>query len=303
MEQKSIEKFLASPGSDGAAVAVQHRALPSALARPLHGEDKRVRVSLVIPALNEARNLPHVLTRIPDCVDEVVLVDGGSRDGTVEVARELCPAVRVVGQTRKGKGNALRSGFEAACGDMIVMMDADVSMDPAEIPLFVGALLGGADLAKGSRFLQGGGTADMQTYRRLGNMAFVWMVRAMFGGKYSDLCYGYAAFWKDILPRLDLDSDGFEIETLMNIRALRTGLRIVEVPSFEYRRLYGEGRLRTIPDGFRVLRTILRERGRQAPARAEIDVLEVWSKKAASNGQRPPAEHGTLLAAATGRRR
>jgi glycosyltransferase involved in cell wall biosynthesis len=165
----------------------------------------------------------------------------------------------VVYQEGKGKGAALRTGFRTATGDIIVMLDADGSTSPAEIPAFVGALLTGADFAKGSRFLQGGGTADMPLYRKLGNWSFVLAVRALFGGRYTDLCYGYNAFWARVLPHLDLDADGFEIETMMNVRVLGAGLRIVEVPSFEAKRVYGTGRLRTIPDGSRVVKTILKE--------------------------------------------
>jgi len=216
-------------------------------------------VTVVIPALNEAQNLPHVLPRIPDWVHEVLLVDGHSTDGTAEVARKLLPGIRIVTQEGRGKGAALRSGFAAASGEIIVMLDADGSTDPGEIPAFVGALLAGADFAKGSRFLQGGGTADMPRYRQMGNWSFVRMVRMLFGGSYSDLCYGYNAFWRRVLPALYLDGDGFEIETMMNVRALRAGLRIHEVPSYESLRIYGTGRLRAIPDGWRVVRTILRE--------------------------------------------
>jgi glycosyltransferase involved in cell wall biosynthesis len=219
-----------------------------------------LRVSTVIPALNEAENLAHVLPYIPAWVGEVVLVDGHSTDDTVAVARELRPDVRIVTQRGKGKGDALQCGFEAATGDIIVMLDADGSTDPAEIPLFVGALLAGADFVKGSRFLQGGGTADMPLYRKLGNWSFVLGVRMLFGGSYSDLCYGYNAFWRHVLPHLNLYGSGFEIETIMNVQALRAGLKVVEVPSFEAERVYGEGRLRAFPDGWRVLKTIVRER-------------------------------------------
>ena len=217
-------------------------------------------VSAVIPALNEAENLSYVLPRIPSFVDEVLLVDGHSTDGTVEVARRLRPDIRVVQQQGRGKGAALRTGFAAAKGDIIVMLDADGSTNPAEIPAFVAALLAGADFAKGSRFLQGGGTSDMPFYRRWGNAAFVGLVRLLFGGEFSDLCYGYNAFWARVLPTLNLDGDGFEIETMMNVRALVAGLKIAEVPSFEAERVYGEGRLKTFPDGWRVLKTIFKER-------------------------------------------
>ena len=216
-------------------------------------------VSVVIPAKNEAKNLPHVLPLIPEWIYEVLLVDGNSTDGTVEVSRQLRPNIRIVQQQGRGKGAALRSGFAAATGDIIVMLDADGSMNPGEIPAFVGALLTGADFAKGSRFLQGGGTFDMSWLRFLGNLGLTWLVRLAFGGQYSDLCYGYNAFWRHTLPRLDLCADGFEIETQMNVRALHKKLKVFEVPSFEALRIHGESNLNTFRDGWRVLKTIISE--------------------------------------------
>lgn len=226
-------------------------------------------VSVVIPTINEAPNLPHVLPRIPAWVHEVVLVDGRSTDDTVAVARRLLPQVRIVHQTGKGKGDALRAGFAAASGDIIVMLDADGSTDPAEIPVFVGGLLAGADFVKGSRFLQGGGTADMSYFRRFGNWCFVVASRVMFGARYSDLCYGYNAFYSRVLSQLQLDGDGFEIETMMNVRALRAGFKVAEVPSFEALRIHGTSNLRAIPDGWRVLKTLIKERLRPASRRQE----------------------------------
>jgi len=139
------------------------------------------------------------------------------------------------------------------------MIDADGSMDPGEIPRFVDALLGGADMAKGSRFLSGGGTRDMPAYRQWGNGAFVTFVNLVFGSRYTDLCYGYAAFWRRKVAALRLDCDGFEVETVLNVRALRADWKVQEVPSFEAERVYGTGRLRTIPDGWRVLKALFRE--------------------------------------------
>jgi glycosyltransferase involved in cell wall biosynthesis len=217
-------------------------------------------VSVVLPAMNEEKNLEHVLPYIPNWVHEIILVDGRSTDKTVEIAQRLCPNnLKVVHQMGRGKGNALREGFAAASGDIIVMIDADGSMSPKEIPLYVGALLSGADFVKGSRFLQGGGTKDMEFFRYLGNLGFTLCVRLLFGGSYSDLCYGYAAFWKHTLVKLDLMSDGFEIETEMNVRALRVGLKVVEVPSFEAKRIHGISNLNTMKDGFRVLQQIVKE--------------------------------------------
>ena len=232
-------------------------------------------VSLVVPALNEARNIPHVFERIPEDVHQVVLVDGRSVDDTVAVARKLRPDVCVVSQTRKGKGNALACGFEAATGDVIAMVDADGSADPAEIPQFVAALLDGADFAKGTRFLPGGGSADITRLRAHGNQALTTFFNLAYRRRYSDLCYGYNVFWRRHLPVLGLDAasplaedgspswgDGFEIETLIHVRVARARLRVVEVPSFEYKRIHGVSNLNAVRDGLRVVRTIFAERAR-----------------------------------------
>lgn len=217
------------------------------------------RVSVIVPTVNEAKNLPHVLPRIPGWVDEVILIDGNSADGTVGVARSLLPDIVVIEQPRLGKGAALAAGFAAARGDILITLDADGSADPAEMAGFVGALLAGADFVKGSRFLQGGDTRDMEWYRRLGNWGLLQLVRLRFGGRFSDLCYGYNAFWRDVLPHLRVEgATGFEIETHMNIRALQAGLAVAELPSREHPRVHGVSNLRTFPDGWRVLKTIAR---------------------------------------------
>lgn len=219
-----------------------------------------VRVSVVVPTLNEAENVTEVLPTIPPWVHEVLLVDGGSTDGTVEAARAARPDLRVVTELRPGKGVALQTGWREATGDIIVTIDADGSTNPGEIPAFVGLLLAGADMVKGSRFLHGGGTDDMGPLRRTGNWGLTRLVRVLYGGHYTDLCYGYNAFWRHAIPCFEGDADGFEIETFMNVRALRDGLKVAEVPSFELSRIHGQSNLRTFADGWRVLRTIFRER-------------------------------------------
>ena len=217
-------------------------------------------VSVVIPAKNEARNLEHVLGTIPDWVDEIVLVDGHSADDTVAVAQRLCPAVRIVHQQGYGKGDALQAGFAAAKGEIIVMMDADGSTDGKEILRFVGALVTGADFAKGSRFASGGGSDDITFSRHLGNKILSGLVNSLFGTRYTDLCYGYNAFWAKHLSKLDLNCDGFEIETVMNVRAAKAGLAIQEIPSYEHLRLHGMSNLKVMRDGIRIAKFIIRER-------------------------------------------
>jgi Glycosyl transferase family 2 len=232
------------------------------------------KVSVVIPTLNEARNLPHVFAKLPAGLHEVIIVDGNSVDDTVATARELRPDVQIVMQNRSGKGNALACGFAAATGDIIAMIDADGSADPAEIPQFVKALLEGADFAKGTRFAAGGGSCDITRLRRLGNRMLSGLVNTLCRTRYSDLCYGYNAFWRRYVPVFGLDvetdvpavggtrlwGDGFEVETLINIRIVQADLKVTEVPSYEHSRIHGVNNLNPVRDGWRVLRTILAER-------------------------------------------
>ncbi|HET9224074.1 MAG TPA: glycosyltransferase family 2 protein [Roseiflexaceae bacterium] len=215
---------------------------------------------MIIPALNEAENLPHVLPRIPAWVHEVLLVDGHSTDGTVELARQLRPTIRIIQQQGRGKGAALRSGCAAATGDIIVMLDADGSTNPAEIPAFVGALLAGADFVKGSRFLQGAGTVDMPTLRKVGNAALVLLANVLFRTHFTDITYGYNAVWRCHKQQLALEIDDWSNEVISNIRVAVAGLRVVEVACFEDKRIAGEAKLKTFSAGWQILRAMLRER-------------------------------------------
>ena len=239
----------------------------------------RPKVSVVLPAMNEARNLPFVAERMPHDIDELVFVDGRSTDDTVQISKMLWPNAVQVTQTRKGKGNALACGFEAATGDIIVMLDADGSTDPQEIPRYVNALTSGADFAKGSRFIRGGGSADITQMRRMGNWGLNAIVNNLFASRFTDLCYGYNAFWRRCLDVMALPSsgstghqwgDGFEVETLINVRIAASDLRLVEVHSFESERIHGVSNLNAFSDGLRVLRTIRRE---FANSRSERPVL------------------------------
>ncbi|MGH9010563.1 MAG: glycosyltransferase family 2 protein [Acidimicrobiia bacterium] len=243
------------------------------------------RVSVVIPAKNEAKNLPWVLDRLPGGLHEVILVDGDSKDDTVAVAKAHCPGIRVIGQHAPGKGAALAAGLTSATGDIAVMIDADGSMDPKEIPAFVGSLVAGADLVKGSRYVAGAKSHDLTFLRNFGNKVLSFAANKLHRQRWSELCYGYAAMWVDILDQMEIGelargneiellhlkkSDGpkrpiayghgFEIEALLFCRAARNGFRVTEVASNEYERRFGESNLVTFRDGFRVLGAVLKER-------------------------------------------
>ncbi|MGL4306193.1 MAG: glycosyltransferase family 2 protein [Mycobacteriaceae bacterium] len=266
----------------------------------------RPSVSVVIPAMNEAKNLPHVAALMPkDAIDEIIFVDGHSVDNTVEVATELWPDARIITQTRKGKGNALACGFLAATKDIVVMIDADGSTNPAEIPAFIDALVDGADFAKGSRFVRGGGSSDITPMRLVGNKFLNGLVNRIFRTKFTDLCYGYNAFWRDVIATMELASvedkisqwgDGFEIETLINVRVATAGLSIKEIPSYEQDRIFGESNLNAYKDGMRVLRTILKERkiramNMKSQRRQEVTRLKVRSSSRSIFHPAPQYKH------------
>jgi glycosyltransferase involved in cell wall biosynthesis len=218
----------------------------------------RPSVSLVIPVRNEARNVGWVLDQIANDVDEIILVDGNSTDVTLITARRCRPDARVVLQQGAGKGSALRTGFLAATGDIIVMMDADGSMSPQEIRHYLHFLHNGYDFVKGSRFISGGGSLDITPFRGLGNWFLLTVFNTVYDARLTDLCYGFCAFHRRYLDHLQLSATGFEIEAEMTVRAMQAGLRIAEVPSLELPRRSGASNLHAIRDGIRVLRTVLR---------------------------------------------
>jgi glycosyltransferase involved in cell wall biosynthesis len=250
-------------------------------------------MSAVIPTLNEAANVVPVLQSLPRCVTEIIVVDGRSGDGTAGLALAADQRVRLVSERRRGKGAALLSGFAAATGDAIVALDADGSMDPRDVIAFQATLGLGYDLVKGSREVVGGRSMDFSPLRRAGNAGLTRLANVVHHTHWTDMCYGYFGFWRDVLPVLDirwdrlttralanelqLDArrgmklpnpklsygDGFEIETALFLRAARAGLDIAEIPSRELPRATGESNLRTFRDGARVLGAIARERSRR----------------------------------------
>ncbi len=217
---------------------------------------------VIIPALNEEKNIATVIQELNQMgYDNILVIDGNSTDRTVEVAKEF--GANIIAQNGSGKGDALRQAFnhDGLDGKAIVMMDADGSMDPKEIPLFIEALDSGVDLVKGSRFLRYGHSEDMTLIRWIGNRFFVSLVNLFWSANYTDLCYGFGAFKKDAIKKLHpyLKSTNFEVETEIFIKAKKLGLVVTEVPSIEFRRRHGKSNLSAFRDGFRILKTIIEE--------------------------------------------
>ncbi|HUC58710.1 MAG TPA: glycosyltransferase family 2 protein [Streptosporangiaceae bacterium] len=250
------------------------------------------RITVVLPVMNEAANLPGVFASMPRWVDEVVLVDGRSSDDSIGVARRLWPEVKVVLQGGVGKGDALAAGFAAATGDIIVAIDADGSTDGNEISRFVSALLSGADFAKGSRFSSAGSSDDITMFRRCGNKVLNVAVNRLFGTSFTDLCYGYNAFWARHLDKLEVDAPGFEVETLLSIRAAEAGLLIHEVPSHERLRQHGVSNLSALRDGWRVLRLIASEKRVARRRKAARPKPFMAPGRLAGEGEYPVIESG-----------
>jgi len=243
---------------------------------------QQVKISIVIPTLNEAGNIKEVFPKIPSFVDEVIVVDGNSIDGTREMVKQYRPDAKIIVGEPRGKGEALKTGFEQSSGDIIVMMDADGSHDPDEMGNLIAPLLDGYEVSKGSRMLPGGGSSDLTLFRKFGNSIFIGMVNAMYGSDYTDLCYGYRAFKKDALRKIKCTSAGFEIETEQSIKIRKAGLKVKEVPSFEAKRINGESNLNSFTDGWKILNIIAREYLKKADSeRADFEKAVV--KKTPSN--------------------
>jgi glycosyltransferase involved in cell wall biosynthesis len=220
-------------------------------------------VAVIIPTLNEEKGVGSTLRKLIDVLGSPVLllIDGNSMDGTVKIAKD-CGA-EVIFQNGRGKGAALRQAlnYEGLDGDIIIIIDADGSMDPKEVPMFIEAMELGADVVKGSRFLPNGYSEDMDLIRKVGNKIMLLLVNFIWSTNYTDLCYGFMAFRRESLKKLSsrLNSTNFEIEAEICIKAQKLGLKVVEVPSVELRRGYGRSHLNTFRDGFLILLRVLRE--------------------------------------------
>jgi glycosyltransferase involved in cell wall biosynthesis len=222
------------------------------------------KLSVIIPARNEEETLPMVLGDLNAVIPtlhgyevEAIVVDDRSTDRTAEIARSL--GARVVQNTsgRSGKGMALRAGFEAATGDLLVMLDADYSHRAEELPIFLEAMKPGVGLVIGSRVV--GGSEEYHHVRALGNV-FLSATLGLCTGRYlSDALNGFKLFRRDVFTGFEYTSANFEIEIEIIANALRQGYRIVEVSSHERARAGGQMKSRVVRHGTRFLMRILYE--------------------------------------------
>ncbi|HZO37373.1 MAG TPA: glycosyltransferase [Solirubrobacteraceae bacterium] len=217
-------------------------------------------VSVVIPCLNEAENISECVSRAievmreNDIAGEVVVADNGSEDGSPELA--VAAGARVVHEPRRGYGSAYMAGFAAARGDLIVMADADLTYDFAEIPRFVEHLEAGGEMVIGDRMQNIQPGAMPWLHRYIGNPVLTGILNLFFRTGVRDAHCGMRAVRRDVLPRLDLRTTGMEFASEMVIRAAKAGLDIREFP-IEYHPRGGESKLSSFRDGWRHLRFLL----------------------------------------------
>ena len=234
------------------------------------------RISIVIPAKNEAGNIIKILPGIPEFIDEILLVISSQDDNTLDFLNVLNHGNKLITliQPNEGKGDAQKKGIKHATGDYICMIDADGSVNLDEIRLMLDLLIqNNLDLVKGSRYLKSGGSEDLTNFRSFGNLFLTKMTNILFSKKWSDLAYGFVGYKNNSIKELNLHSrpkigflpgynygDGFELETVILTRMSRLGYKIEEFPSFELKRIEGFSNLRAVRDGFRLLFAIIYER-------------------------------------------
>jgi glycosyltransferase involved in cell wall biosynthesis len=221
--------------------------------------------TLVILTLNEIEGVTHIFPKLPlHLVDEVLVVDGGSTDGTIAFFEAR--GVRVIRQTRRGRGEAFRLAARDARNDLLVFFSPDGNEEPADVPLLVDGLTQGYDMVIGSRFMAGGCSEDddkfMFASRRWGNLTFTWLVNVLIPCRtwLSDSINGFRAVSRDAFGRIQPDAEGYAIEFQMSIRARQLNLRVLELPTREAPR-FGKGvsKLSAVPVGLKFLRLLLSE--------------------------------------------
>lgn len=226
-------------------------------------------ISIVVPAYNEEEVIGNVLREICYVTSkmsqkcEIIVVNDRSKDGTAGVVRQFSAqgVILIDSKNPQGKGGALRSGFDAARGECIVMMDGDGSHQAVDIPKLTDEVFRTKGLVIGSRIY--GGSQEYTRVRAFGNILFTWMFGFFHGRYLSDALNGFKAFHRDIYQKFLYSSNGFEIEIELLVNTLALQRSITEVPSMELSRQGGEVKSRVVRDGFRFLWRIIQERFRK----------------------------------------
>lgn len=224
-----------------------------------------LRVSVIIPAFNEERTLREVIRRVraTGAVHEIVAVDDGSSDGTPQILAEEAagtPPVTVVRHEKNsGKGAAVRTGFARVTGDVVIVQDADLELDPAVFPqLFAPILEDRADVVFGVRFAKGRGATPWIGY--LGNKGFCLIASILFLKPLNDILTGYRAMRTEVARKVEPRSTGFGMDAEQGCRAIRDGYRIEQVGVTYEPRSKGQGKKLRLSASFEVLAAILRVR-------------------------------------------
>ncbi|HEY3021567.1 MAG TPA: glycosyltransferase family 2 protein [Solirubrobacteraceae bacterium] len=223
-------------------------------------------VSVLVPAYNEARTIECVLRRVAALPLrlEIIVVDDGSADGTGEIVERLrseLPALRLERQDNGGKGAAVRRAIALSTGDFVVVQDADLEYDPADIPVLLGPLLDGrADAVYGTRLRGGMPQRAHLFWHYAGNRFLSLLTNVMFNTTISDMEVGYKAFRGDLVRAIRLVSDDFRFEPEITAKVLRRGARLYEVPISYYGRTYAEGKKITWRDGVLAVAALVRFR-------------------------------------------
>ncbi|MGB8781431.1 MAG: glycosyltransferase family 2 protein [Candidatus Bathyarchaeia archaeon] len=222
----------------------------------------RSSVSVVIPAYNEQKTIGHVIEETMSVMDslgvpyEIIIVNDGSTDRTGQIATTYKATV-LTNERNRGKGHAIRKGFQQAQGDIVVTLDADGAHSPKEIPDLLSPLSNGMDIVGGSRFM--GNSGDSTTrLNRLGNFVFNMAITTLTGKRVTDSQTGFRAFKKEALQKLKLASLGYEIETEITVKGLKNGFAFEERPITCKQRQYSVSKLRLLSDGTKILQAILK---------------------------------------------